>query len=69
MAQRAYFGTGYIVSLIFAIFPFTAWVFGVVVCFQRERYLFGVIRIFFGWIIWIIDIISMILHKDLKYLA
>ena len=69
MAQRAYFGLGFVPSLIIAIFLPVCWIFGVIVCFQREQYAYAVIRIFFGWAIWIVDIICMCVHKDLVWLA
>ncbi len=70
MAQSAYFGLGFIPSLLIAILPIFGWIFGIIVCFQREQYVYAVIRIFFGWnIIWIVDIISMCVHKDLVWLA
>jgi len=69
MAQRAYFGFSYIISLILVILPPTAWICGIIVCIQREQYIFAVIRIFFGWLIWLVDIVSMLVHKDLEWLA
>ena len=70
MAQAAYFGLPYIISLILVILPPTACVCGIILCIQREQYLFAVLRIFFGWnIIWIVDIVSMLARKDLEYFA
>ncbi len=70
MAQRAYFGLGFIPSLLIAFLPILGCIFGIIICFQREQYWFGVLRIFFGWnILWIVDIISMCVHKDLVWLA
>lgn len=68
MAKRGdYFGLGYIVSLILAIIPITAWICGAVTRFQEGRWVAGLIRlIFFGWnIIWIIDLILMIISKHI----
>lgn len=58
-----YFGLGYIVSLILAIIPFTAWLFGVVTRFKEGKIIAGVIRIFGGWLIWVLDLICMIFKK------
>lgn len=61
-----YFGLGYVVSLILAIIPVTAWVCGVVTRFQEKKYVAGVIRIFFGgWIVWVLDLIWMIWQKQI----
>ena len=67
--QRAYLGLGFLVSLILAIIPITAWVLGVVTRLQRGRIILGILNIPFGFIFWIIDLISMIINKDLVYLA
>lgn len=70
MAQRAYFGLNFALSLILAIFPITCCIFGIIICFQREQYGFAILRIFFGWnILWLVDIISMCIHKDIVWLA
>ena len=69
--ERAYFGLDYIVSLILAIIPFTSWICGAITRIQRGEVVFGILQLipitipFF----WIVDLVSMILNKDLKYLA
>ncbi len=67
MAKKSsdYFGLDYIVSLILAIIPFTAWLLGVITRFQEGKIIAGVIRIFGGWLIWILDLISMITKKSI----
>lgn len=61
-----YFGLSYIVSLILAIIPITAWICGVVTRFQEGKIVAGIIRIFLGgWILWILDLIWMILNKKI----
>jgi len=75
--QNAYLGIdSWIVNLILAIIPLTSWILGIVTRFQRGQILWGLVQLisafFFGLGIlffWIIDLVSMILHKDLKYLA
>ena len=60
-----YFGLPFIVSLILAIFPPTAWVLGFVTRFSEGKILAGILRVipFFGLIIWVVDLVCMILHK------
>ena len=66
MAKKGdYFGLGRIVSLILAIIPFTAWILGVVTRFQEGKIVAGIIRIFGGWLIWVLDLIFMILNKKI----
>ncbi len=67
MAKRTsdYFGLGYIVSLILAIIPFTAWLLGVVTRFKEGKIVAGIIRIFGGWLIWVLDLVFMITRKSI----
>ena len=67
MAKRSdYFGLSYIVSLILAIIPFTAWICGIVTRFSEGKIVAGILRIFFGaWILWILDLIFMIVKKSI----
>jgi len=66
MAKKSdYFGLGYIVSLILAIIPVTAWVCGIVTRFQEGKIIAGIIRIFGGWLIWVLDLIFMITQKHI----
>jgi hypothetical protein len=67
MAKKTadYFGLGRIVSLILAIIPFTAWLLGVVTRFKEGKIVAGVIRIFGGWLIWVLDLVLMITQKHI----
>lgn len=66
MAKKGdYFGLGRLVSLILAIIPFTAWICGVVTRFQEGKYVAGIIRIFGGWLIWVLDLIFMVISKKI----
>ncbi len=66
MAKKSdYFGLSYIVSLILAIIPVTAWALGVVTRFMEGKIVAGIIRIFGGWVIWILDLIFMITGKHI----
>ncbi len=61
-----YFGLSYIVSLILAIIPITAWICGIVTRFMEGKIVAGIIRIFLGgWILWILDLIWMIVNKKI----
>ena len=62
MAKKGgdYFGLPFIVSLILAIIPVTAWLLGIVVRFKEGKIVAGIIRIFGGWLIWLLDLIFMI---------
>ncbi len=65
-AKKDYFGLSYIVSLILAIIPFTAWILGVITRFSEGKIVAGIIRIFCGcWIIWVLDLIYMILKHSI----
>ncbi len=61
--KNDYFGLGYVVSVILAIIPVTAWVLGIVTRFSEGKFLAGIIRIVFGEVIWIADLICMIFAK------
>ena len=65
MAKKGdYFGLEYIVSLILAIFPITAWVCGIITRIQEGKIVAGIVRIFLGFnILWILDLIFMIVNK------
>ena len=68
MAKKGgdYFGLPYIVSLILAIIPVTAWILGIVTRFSEGKILAGILRIIFGcWIIWLVDLILMIVSKHI----
>lgn len=67
MAKKSdYFGLGYVVSLILAIFMPTAWILGVATRFAEGKWVAGILRIFLGgWILWIVDLILMIVSKHI----
>lgn len=66
MAKKGdYFGLSYLVSVILAIIPFTAWIFGVVTRFKEGKLVAGIIRIFGGWLIWVLDLIFMLTSKHI----
>ena len=62
-AVKDYFGLSRLVSLILAIIPFTAWLCGVITRFKEGAIVAGIVRIVFGgWIVWVLDLISMVLY-------
>lgn len=61
-----YFGLGYLVSVILAIIPVTAWILGALTRFSEGKIVAGLIRLVFGFtIVWVIDLIMMILSKHI----
>ncbi len=66
MAKSDYFGLSYVVSVILAIIPVTAWICGVVTRFQEVKIVAALLRLIFGaWIIWLIDLILMLASKHI----
>lgn len=66
MAKKAkgkdYFGLPRIISIILAIIPVTAWLFGIITRFLEGKIIAGIIRIFGGWLIWVVDLILVIMR-------
>lgn len=67
--QRAYFGLGWVVSLILAIIPITSVICGIIVRAQRGNILGLVLNIILCPVFWIIDLVTMIAMKDITVLA
>ena len=67
MAKKGdYFGFSYLVSVILAIIPFTAWVCGFLTRFKEGKFVAGLIRLIFGFnIVWILDLIFMLMSKHI----
>ena len=63
--KNDYFGLSWIVSLILAIIPFTSWILGVITRISEGKIVAGIIRIFLGWLTWIVDLIMMIVNKSI----
>lgn len=64
-AKNDYLGLPSLVSLILAIIPFTAWILGIITRIQDGKWIAAIIRVFGGWLIWIIDLICMITKKEI----
>lgn len=56
-----YFGLPKVASIILAIIPVTAWICGIITRIAEGKILAGIIRIFGGWLIWVVDLVCMIL--------
>ena len=61
-----YFGLGYLISVILAIIPVTAWLLGALTRFKEGKIIAGLIRLIFGFnIVWLLDLICMIVSKHI----
>jgi len=67
-SSKAYFGLGWIISLILAILP-TNVILGIVTRILRGNWLGVLLNIVIAPIFYIIDLVTMIIHKDLTVLA
>ena len=64
--KKDYFGLSYIVSVILAIIPITAWICGVITRISEGKIVACIIRFFTGfWIVWVIDLVMMITKKSI----
>lgn len=64
--KKDYFGLGYLISVILAIIPVTAWILGAITRISEGKIIAGIIRLIgLGFIIWILDLIFMILSKKI----
>ncbi|HEY8405503.1 MAG TPA: hypothetical protein VIK67_01375 [Acholeplasma sp.] len=68
-SSRAYLGLDWIVSLILAIIPFTNVILGIVERVQRGNLLGAILNFFLAPLFYIVDLITMILQKDIVFLA
>ncbi len=65
-SKSDYFGLDYIVSVILAIIPITAWICGIITRISEGKIVAAIIRIFLGgWIVWVLDLICMIVNKSI----
>ncbi len=64
-----YFGLGYIISIILAIFPITNLILGIIIRAQRRNILGIVLNVILAPLFWIIDLISIIVKNKLLVLA
>ena len=65
-SKKDYFGLPWIVSVILAIIPFTAWILGAITRLTEGKIVAFLIRLIFGFtIVWIIDLVLMIVSKKI----
>lgn len=63
-SKRDYFGLGYVISVILAIIPVTAWILGAITRFKEGKIVAGILRLIgLGFIMWVLDIVFMISQK------
>lgn len=67
-SQKAYFGLSWIISLILAILP-TNVICGVVTRAMRGNILGLILNIVIAPLFYIVDLVTIIIHKDLTVLA
>ncbi len=67
--QKAYFGLSWIVSVILAIIPFTNVIFGIITRVLRKNYLGAILNLIIAPLFYIIDLITVIIKKDVTVLA
>lgn len=67
-SQKAYFGLDWIISLILAILP-TNVLCGIITRVMRANWLGLVLNIVLAPLFYIIDLVTIIVHKDLTILA
>jgi hypothetical protein len=68
-SSKAYFGLGlpFVANLLLAIF--FGGVLGIVERIIRGKYLLAILNFVLAPIFWVIDVVSFIVNKDLKWLA
>ena len=64
-SKKDYFGLDEMVSLILAIIPFTAWICGIITRLQEGNIIAAIIRVFGGFIVWVVDLYLMITKKHI----
>lgn len=73
MNKKGYLNQNFndIVNLLLAIIPITNWILGVVTRIMRKHYIAALLELIppITVVFWIIDIVSFINEKDLKFYA
>ncbi|MBE5758069.1 MAG: hypothetical protein E7345_03975 [Clostridiales bacterium] len=68
-STKRYFGLSWIVCVILAIIPVTSIICGIVTRVQRGHVLGAILNFILCPIFYIIDIVTMLLSKDITFLA
>jgi hypothetical protein len=67
--NKAYLKQPFIISLILAIIPITNIVLGVIYRLQKGNLILVILNILLAPIFFVVDLVSVILNNDLKYLV
>jgi hypothetical protein len=67
--NKAYLKQPFIISLILAIIPITNIVLGVIYRLQKGNIILVVLNILLAPLFFVVDLVSVILNNDLKYLV
>lgn len=67
--NKAYLKQTFIVSLILAIIPLTNVILGIVFRLQKGKLILAVLNFFLSPIFYVVDLVSVILNNDLKWLV
>lgn len=68
-STKRYFGLDWIICLILAIFPVTSIICGIITRVQRGNILGAVLNFFLFFIFYFVDLVTMIVKKDITVLA
>ena len=68
-STKRYFGLDWVVCLILAIIPITSVICGIITRAQRGKWLGVLLNIVLCPLFWLIDLITMIVKKDITVLA
>lgn len=66
---KAYFGLGWLISVILAIIPVTNILFGILTRVDRGHVLAAVCNFFLCPLFYVVDLITMVLSKDVTFFA
>lgn len=67
--NKAYLKQSFIVSLVLAIIPITNIILGILFRLQKGKLVLAVLNFFLAPIFFVVDLVSVILNNDLKYLV
>ena len=68
-STKRYFGLGWAVCLILAIIPFTSVICGAITRIQRGNILGAILNLIVCPVFYLIDLVTMIINKDITVLA
>ena len=67
--NKPYLKQPFIISLILAIFPLTNIILGVLYRLSKKNLVLAILNIVLFFVFYIVDLVSVILNNDLKYLV